>query len=93
MVMTMISGCGMSYGGSAAGLTSSTGLASPPGSFSVQTMENARISYLGPEASHLGAYRYIIEAEKDSGITEKALKIIEKLPDVRCLGTFNVMEK
>lgn len=46
-----------------------------------------------PEGSHLGAYHYIIEVENESGITEEALEEIEKIPEVRCLGTFEVQEK
>lgn len=46
-----------------------------------------------PEGSKLGAYRYIIEVENSDGITEEDLGKIEKIPKVRCLGTFNVMEK
>ena len=46
-----------------------------------------------PEGSHLGAYRYIIETVNEDGITEKALKTIEDIPEVRCLGTFDVIEK
>ncbi len=46
-----------------------------------------------PEGSYLGAYRYIIEVEKAKGITEKDLQTIERIPEVRCLGAFDVQEK
>lgn len=46
-----------------------------------------------PEGSHLGAYRYIIEVESEEGITEEVLSGIESIPEVRCLGTFDVIEK
>ena len=46
-----------------------------------------------PEGSKLGSYHYIIEVEKEDGITEQELEAIEKIPEVRCLGCFDVMEK
>ena len=46
-----------------------------------------------PEGSRLGSYYYIIEVENENGITEKELEIIEKIPEVRCLGYFDVIEK
>lgn len=46
-----------------------------------------------PEGSVLGAYHYLIEAENVGGITEKTLAAIEKMPEVRCLGTFDAAEK
>ena len=46
-----------------------------------------------PEGSKLGAYRYIIEVESSDGVTEEDLEEIEKIPEVRCLGTFNAVEK
>ncbi len=46
-----------------------------------------------PEGSHLGSYRYIIEVENSGGITEEVLTKIEQIPEVRCLGTFEMMEK
>ena len=46
-----------------------------------------------PEGSRLGAYRYIIEAENEKGITERQLKKIEAIPEVRGLGSFDAVEK
>ena len=46
-----------------------------------------------PEGSGLGVYHYILEVENRKGITEKVLKQIEAFPEVRCLGSFDVMEK
>ena len=46
-----------------------------------------------PEGSGLGVYHYILEVENPKGITEKVLKQIEAFPEVRCLGSFDVMEK
>ena len=46
-----------------------------------------------PEGSRLGSYYYIIEVENENGITEKELETIEKIPEVRCLGYFDVIEK
>lgn len=46
-----------------------------------------------PEGSKLGAYRYIIEVESSDGVTEEDLEEIEKIPEVRCLGVFNAVEK
>ena len=46
-----------------------------------------------PEGSRLGAYRYIIEAECEKGITERHLGKIEEIPEVRGLGSFDVLEK
>lgn len=46
-----------------------------------------------PEGSKLGAYYYLIEAEREEGITKKQLEKIAALPEVRFLGSFDVMEK
>ena len=46
-----------------------------------------------PEGSELGHYHYIIEVENAAGITEEQLSRIETIPEVRCLGSFNVSEK
>ena len=46
-----------------------------------------------PEGSKLGSYHYIIEVENSDGITADALKAIEEIPEVRCLGTFDAVEK
>jgi len=46
-----------------------------------------------PEGSRLGSYYYLIETENRNGITEKQLRTINAIPEVRCLGSFNVMEK
>ncbi|MBO6147859.1 MAG: hypothetical protein J6O55_00810 [Lachnospiraceae bacterium] len=46
-----------------------------------------------PEGSKLGMYNYIIEVEKEAGVSDKAISQIEAMPEVRCLGTFNVVAK
>lgn len=46
-----------------------------------------------PEGSRLGSYYYQIEVENSDGITEKQLKKMESIPEVRILGCFDVMEK
>ena len=46
-----------------------------------------------PEGSRLGSYYYIIEVENENGITEQELETIERIPEVRCLGCFDVIEK
>ena len=46
-----------------------------------------------PEGSRLGAYRYIIEAEDGGGISGETIEKIEKIPEVRCLGSFDPAEK
>ena len=46
-----------------------------------------------PEGSRLGSYRYIIEVEKSGGIPKKTLETIVKIPEVRCLGSFETVEK
>ena len=46
-----------------------------------------------PEGSRLGAYRYIIELEDEDGITEEELAVIEEIPELRCLGSFDMAEK
>lgn len=46
-----------------------------------------------PEGSRLGSYYYQIEVENSDGITEKQLKKVESIPEVRILGCFDMMEK
>ena len=46
-----------------------------------------------PEGSRLGYYRYIIEVENTAGIPKKTLENIGKIPEVRCLGSFESVEK
>ena len=46
-----------------------------------------------PEGSRLGSYRYIIELEDEDGITEEELAVIEEIPELRCLGSFDMAEK
>ncbi len=46
-----------------------------------------------PEGSELGHYLYIIEAENTGGIPEETLKAMEEIPEVRCLGCFEMTEK
>ncbi len=60
-------------------------------------MHNAGLEFVTihdrPDGSYLGAYRYIIEVEKTDGVTEREMEMIEKIPEIRCLGTFDVSEK
>ncbi|MBQ6569237.1 MAG: hypothetical protein IJL87_03175 [Clostridia bacterium] len=46
-----------------------------------------------PEGSSLGSYNYILEVECETAITDKHLKAVEKFPEIRFLGSFDVMEK
>ena len=46
-----------------------------------------------PEGSALGSYNYIIEVEKKSGLSDEIISRICAMPEVKCLGTFNVMLK
>ncbi len=46
-----------------------------------------------PEGSSLGAYHYIIEAENRNGISRETLDKLTAIPEVRCLGSFSVLEK
>ena len=46
-----------------------------------------------PEGSQLGSYNYIIEIEDENGISDKILTELEAIPELHCLGSFNVMEK
>ena len=46
-----------------------------------------------PEGSRLGMYHYVIEVEDRTGVSEECIARIEDLPEVRCLGRFNVVVK
>ena len=46
-----------------------------------------------PEGSRLGAYNYIIEVAEESGFSDELLAELDALPEVHCLGSFNVMIK
>ena len=46
-----------------------------------------------PEGSQLGTYRYIIEIEDTEGISNELIAELEAIPELRCLGRFNVMVK
>lgn len=46
-----------------------------------------------PEGSRLGLYHYIIEVENPNGISGEKRGKIEGIPEVRFLGSFDVMEK
>lgn len=46
-----------------------------------------------PEGSFLGSYHYILEVENAEGIKEDQIKKISAYSEVRCLGSFDVMEK
>ena len=46
-----------------------------------------------PEGSKLGNYNYIIEVTNESGMSDKVIAKLEAIPEVRFLGSFNVMIK
>ena len=46
-----------------------------------------------PEGSQLGTYNYIIEIENETGLSDKILAELDAIPELRCLGSFNVKEK
>jgi prephenate dehydratase/chorismate mutase/prephenate dehydratase len=48
-----------------------------------------------PEGSYLGSYHYIIEAENKNGdaITSEQIEKVRKIPEIRYLGSFDVIEK
>ena len=46
-----------------------------------------------PEGSALGRYRYILEVTKADGISDKLIAKLETIPELRCLGSFNVLIK
>lgn len=46
-----------------------------------------------PEGGFLGSYHYVLEVKCDNNITSKCMKIIEKYPEVRFLGCYDIMEK
>ena len=46
-----------------------------------------------PEGSALGVYNYIIEVENPDGISEAQLDELSAFPEVRYLGSFEVLEK
>lgn len=46
-----------------------------------------------PEGSDLGVYNYIIEVENPDGISEAQLDELSAFPEVRYLGSFEVLEK
>jgi prephenate dehydratase/chorismate mutase/prephenate dehydratase len=46
-----------------------------------------------PEGSRLGTYHYIIEVTEESGLEDGLLAELAAIPGLRCLGSFNVMEK
>ncbi|MBQ6362671.1 MAG: hypothetical protein IJI62_01575 [Lachnospiraceae bacterium] len=46
-----------------------------------------------PEGSALGVYNYIIEVENPVGIREEQLDALSAFPEVRYLGSFEVLEK
>lgn len=46
-----------------------------------------------PEGSRLGTYQYIIEVETNGKLSGKRLERLEGMPEVRYLGSFDVMEK
>ncbi|MBP3205801.1 MAG: hypothetical protein J6M66_10325 [Lachnospiraceae bacterium] len=46
-----------------------------------------------PDGSRLGAYHYVIEVENGKGISGEVLRKTEAIPEVRCLGSFDVWEK
>ena len=46
-----------------------------------------------PEGSQLGTYNYIIEVEDANGISEKKIKKLQDISEIRFLGSFDVIEK
>lgn len=46
-----------------------------------------------PEGSALGRYRYILEVTKADGISDKLIANLETVPELRCLGSFNLLIK
>ena len=46
-----------------------------------------------PEGSQLGMYHYIIEVEKESGISDKCIDKLADIPEMRYLGRFQVLVK
>ncbi len=46
-----------------------------------------------PEGSRLGTYHYIIEVTDESGLAEDLLAELDAMEGVRCLGSFEVIEK
>ena len=46
-----------------------------------------------PEGSRLGMYHYIMEVEKENGITEDIKKVIQGIDELDYRGSFEVMEK
>ena len=46
-----------------------------------------------PEGSRLGVYNYIIEVKEEDGLSDELLSEIDAAPEVRCLGSFRVLEK
>ena len=46
-----------------------------------------------PEGSQLGIYNYIIEVTDEAGISEELLAKLDALPEMRCLGSFQVISK
>ncbi|MBO6159021.1 MAG: hypothetical protein J6P72_07160 [Firmicutes bacterium] len=46
-----------------------------------------------PEGSQLGSYHYIIEIEKETGLTDSLIEKIAAIQDLRFLGSFDVEEK
>ena len=41
-----------------------------------------------PEGSGLGTYHYIVEVENSKGITDRQIKVINSIPEIRVLGWF-----
>ena len=46
-----------------------------------------------PEGSQLGTYNYIIEVADESGLSGELIEKLENIPEIRCLGSFNVILK
>ena len=46
-----------------------------------------------PEGSQLGTYNYIIEVENSAGLSDELLAELDAIPEVRCLGSFDVLVK
>ena len=46
-----------------------------------------------PKKDELGSYCYVVEIKNEKGISDKQIKLINDIKEVRLLGCFNVIEK
>ena len=63
----------------------------------IMTIHNAGLELVTihdrPDGSALGSYRYIIETENPNGVTKKQIGKVCEHMEVRCLGSYNAVEK